>query len=470
MDVFVSIENFKSIQSTRLCIRKGVNILVGPNGSGKTCILSALMLLGDILRFGAARALARSGGAHRVYNRGRKYIGFTVTCEYGERTYKGRKCPFQVSWEIQVAQRGIEKVAAITHERLVLSLNQDGETCVVLDARINRREPQRGSRSVKLADMAHFRRDLFQSSYAETRRKSDMRKHIVDVIGSWIDAIKNNGDVSMLSGLSRLDYRIADLARRFLTLEEYRIVPDAARTATDQLQFARMATDGAGVGEVIYTLEKKHYHKMVEPERYYIPMEYSYHKGFPLPRLYRAGYLYARREDYWHRLSKVLAIINAELAEAVRPIEKVSAEVDPSTGRRRLVFWSTTDKFHAEEVSDGTMKWICILVSILVDDGPIYLLEEPENFLHPWMQQRLIQIMREEADRSERAFLLSSHSATILNATKPSELLIVSQSERGTHVREITNRTEIEQALAESNFGLGDLWVSGGIGGVPSNA
>jgi predicted ATPase len=133
------------------------------------------------------------------------------------------------------------------------------------------------------------------------------------------------------------------------------------------------------------------------------------------------------------------------------------------------VFKAERDTFYPQEVSDGTVKWLCILVSLFVPFSKVYLLEEPENFLHPWMQQRLISIMREQARQNKTIFLLASHSATVLNAALPEEILIVRQGSQGTEVSTVGDADSIRQVLAASQFHLGDLWVSGAIGGVPTH-
>ena len=85
------------------------------------------------------------------------------------------------------------------------------------------------------------------------------------------------------------------------------------------------------------------------------------------------------------------------------------------------------------------------------------------------MQQRLISIMREQAKRDSTIFLLSSHSSTILNSAYPEEILVVKHAENGTQISEISDIDAIREVLTESDFHLGDLWVSGAIGGTPSD-
>jgi predicted ATPase len=153
----------------------------------------------------------------------------------------------------------------------------------------------------------------------------------------------------------------------------------------------------------------------------------------------------------------------------VRPIDRVSVDIDRTNGRRFVVFKADTETFYPEEVSDGTVKWLCILVSLFVPFSRVYILEEPENFLHPWMQQRLIAIMRDQAKHNQTVFLVSSHSATILNGANPDEILLVKHGAEGTELSMLDDIGSIRELLSDSEFHIGDLWVSGAIGGVPTN-
>jgi hypothetical protein len=254
-------------------------------------------------------------------------------------------------------------------------------------------------------------------------------------------------------------------------LNEYSLVPDIARESTEQLPFAQMQPNGAGVSEVIHALEKKNYERIMLTSYYledYSEYELPRRSLFPYRHYfyaYRWRHIPPQKEE--EALSIALDNINAELAAAVKPIERVSVDTDPTNGRRFVIFRAGTNTFYPEEVSDGTIKWLCILVSIFVPYSAVYLLEEPENFLHPWMQQRLVEMMRERSRLSETIFLLASHSSTVLNSAFPDEVLVVASTNEGTKISEIEDKKEIEQVLAKSNFRLGDYWVSGALGGVP---
>ena len=116
MSARLTMRNYKSIRDAHIDLRPGLSILIGPNGSGKTCLLSALKFLRDVFRFGAARALARQGGARRVYHRGKSDMYFSLSSTFSERTFRRRQIPCKFNWEVTISQAGPEKIATIIHE------------------------------------------------------------------------------------------------------------------------------------------------------------------------------------------------------------------------------------------------------------------------------------------------------------------------------------------------------------------
>lgn len=66
-------------------------------------------------------------------------------------------------------------------------------------------------------------------------------------------------------------------------------------------------------------------------------------------------------------------------------------------------------------------------------------------------------------------FLMTTHSSTILNAANYDEITVVKSGNNGTMATHLSNDQEIRDMLEENEFGLGDLWVSGAIGGIPGD-
>jgi ABC-type lipoprotein export system ATPase subunit len=474
--VRLTVKNYKSIGHADLDLRSGLNVLIGPNGSGKTCLLSSLKFLRDAFRLGAAQALARQGGARRVYRHGCDAISFALAESYGQRIYHHGRVACSLSWGITVKQAAPESIATISNEALTIAPD-DNPGDPLFSIAISRKGPfQKASLTINLPPITHFGRDLFKfwdseySSQPKARVAEAFPKLLKQILGRVLD----EPDKSFLPALAASDPVLANIIDSFTLLNEYNIVPDVARASSEQLPFAQMAPNGAAVSLVVDALENERYHKLEQVQWLELDDDYRSQRYFmerhpPHYYGYRRYYSPYSQRMTSPSLPQALANINKELAAAVRPITHVTVATDPTNGKRFVVFKSGDEAFYPEEVSDGTVKWLCLLVSLFVPFSRVYLLEEPENFLHPWMQQRLIAVMREQAKQNGTIFFLSSHSATILNGAHPEEILIVTNGANGTELSAIEDLDDVREALRQSDFHVGDLWVSGAIGGVPTN-
>ncbi len=480
MSLTIRITNFKSIKDASLTLRKGLNILIGPNGSGKTCVMSSLKFVHNLFRFGAAQALARSGGRQRVYRRGKERISFSIDEDYEPRTCRRKKVACRLHWEVTIGQAGPEGIATVLTEKYSITALTRPHMTRLFSVEVDRARAGRAKTDIYLSEPRIFGRDLFSTwkqRYPGKKKKRLSESFNKVVPNNLRRYLKEYPDKSIFPSLAILDKTTHAILNQFLILNEYNILPDVARASTEQLPFATMDPDGGSVSEVIYALQNEHYHRLINPMetdfgdivRLDRSSHYPYYRSF-YPSIYyyrRASYMSSYRQA--SRFQSVLHNINAEVASAVHPISGVDIRIDPTSGRRFIVFKAGKYEFHPEEVFDGTVKWLCILVSLFVPVSRVYLLEEPENFLHPWMQQRLIEIMRDQARQNGTAFLLSSHSSTVLNAALPEEVLVVTQDDEGTHLTQLAQRDDIARVLSESDFQLGDLWVSGVLGGTPSH-
>lgn len=467
MEYKITIQNFKSIIHSEFEIKKGLNILIGPNGAGKTCVLYSLKFLRDIFQKGVGIAMAKGGGPSRIFHRGKKSIRFDLEMSYGEKTLKRKKYESRCYWSIIIEQKGTDKIATIVKETLLVDVITDTGLIPLFKFDANRSNFQKPKITFDINPDSG--KDLFNTQKNDHSRHT--KEELFGIIRGVLVGICNSqefkkvGERSVLTFLGDFDSSFFRLLRFFTSLNEYNIIPERARQATEQLPFARMNSNGFGISEVIEALEKKHFHRLDNDDLYDIDMEV-----LGIGRRFGYYYSYRGRYDFFEKrgvYDKSLDKINKELAAAVKPINKVSVEIDKTNGRRFVVFKSDKTQFYPDEVSDGTIKWLCILTSIYVGSSYIHLLEEPENFLHPWMQQKLIQIMRDQSRENGAIYVLTTHSTTLLNSAYPEEVITVEQRSKGTEVQRINSGKDIDDFLRSSNFGLGDLWVAGGIGAVP---
>jgi predicted ATPase len=121
----------------------------------------------------------------------------------------------------------------------------------------------------------------------------------------------------------------------------------------------------------------------------------------------------------------------------------------------------------ARRISDGTMRFLCLLV-VLTDPEPppIVLIEEPELGLHPDAIVALADLLRDAAERTQ--LIVTTHSEALVDkfGDTPEAVLVVDKAEPSeggsTYVRRL-DREDLKEWLEA--FSLGRLWRMGEIGG-----
>jgi predicted ATPase len=117
--------------------------------------------------------------------------------------------------------------------------------------------------------------------------------------------------------------------------------------------------------------------------------------------------------------------------------------------------WQTEDQF-----SDGTLRLMGLLWSVLDGTGPL-LLEEPELSLHPEVIRYIPQMIARIQQRLGRQVLISTHSSDLLRdeGIGLDEALLLDPGPEGTSVRLASSLKEIE-TLLEGGLSLADVVMS----------
>lgn len=115
-------------------------------------------------------------------------------------------------------------------------------------------------------------------------------------------------------------------------------------------------------------------------------------------------------------------------------------------------------------VSDGTLRWITLLVTLLNPDPPsLVCIEEPELGLHPDMIPELGKLLIEASEHMQ--LVVTTHSDRLIEAlTDTPEAVIVCEKENGA-----SKFRRLDQGLLSSwlkEYSLGELWTKGQLGGT----
>lgn len=116
------------------------------------------------------------------------------------------------------------------------------------------------------------------------------------------------------------------------------------------------------------------------------------------------------------------------------------------------LFFSKSDKINwrsAENWGLGLQDLLVILYFALEPKASIVLIEEPENHLHPELQRRLLQFLKEETS-DDKQFFLSTHSNIFLDSTYVDRIFHTSIVEDKLLLDDATSRTKIMNDLGYS--------------------
>jgi predicted ATPase len=119
--------------------------------------------------------------------------------------------------------------------------------------------------------------------------------------------------------------------------------------------------------------------------------------------------------------------------------------------------------FYPHQLSDGTLRYICLASLLLQPDPPTTLIiDEPELGLHPLVIKLLASLLHEASQRAQ--LIVSTQSSQLLDEFSPQDIIAVNHRDgESEFVR------QKEQALHEwlSDYTLGQLWEKNGLGGMP---
>ena len=117
----------------------------------------------------------------------------------------------------------------------------------------------------------------------------------------------------------------------------------------------------------------------------------------------------------------------------------------------------------ASRLSDGTLRYLCLLAILLhPTPPPLICLEEPELGLHPDAVVAVGKLIKEASTRTQ--LIITTHSQILLDtlSESPEDVVVCSKRDGATHMQ----RLDAEQlAVWLKDYSLGTLWNSGQLGG-----
>lgn len=403
----IRIANFKSLKDIEVR-PSGLTALVGPNNAGKTNFALAMKFLSEVHQYGLEKAVVRAGGieniAFRRVRRSRSPIAFDVQACWSSPSVGSR-----VSESLEVLGPLAQAVARLGF-RHRFACEARGGAGLPAGFQV----PQETFE----VDVA-FRQDRTIKGLPDrlayvVRRDSDGRT-TASINGG------RSGRPKLPMGLAlRLAPTRASLGAKAPDIEKERLflshplVQDAfMRVLVDLLAGIRVFRFSSGSAR-----------RPGAPT----PNPVLGEESNSLPSV--IDWLRRKDRKQWQK------VLNA-MRDIVPGLEDIIIEVLPS---KTLGLFFAEKGFgrpwRADEVSDGTMHALSILVAAADPRVSALLIEEPENSLHPWILEQLIKTLRQLAEK--KTVILTTQSPVVVDLLHPSETWIVSRRKGATRIRQLT--------------------------------
>ena len=175
-----------------------------------------------------------------------------------------------------------------------------------------------------------------------------------------------------------------------------------------------------------------------------------------------ASFLYIlqqTQEEYYTRIVKTTRLVIPFFKDFV-------LEPNPLNPENIRLEWNdvfSEKTFTANELSDGSLRFICMATLLLQKNLPkLILLDEPELGLHPSAITILAGLLRKASIRSQ--VIVSTQSVSLVNEFDAEDIIVVEKKEAETVFKRLDTE-KLELWLEE--YSLGDLWDKNIIGGKP---
>lgn len=116
----------------------------------------------------------------------------------------------------------------------------------------------------------------------------------------------------------------------------------------------------------------------------------------------------------------------------------------------------------SEEISDGTIQSLTLLVATFDPRIPLLVIEEPENSVHPWALRNLVEAFRRASETKQ--ILLTTHSPILIDQLQPDEIWVVQRPDRETRVDPLLSLDPgLKEAWGQGRFTLSEYLDSGAV-------
>lgn len=443
----IKVNGFKSLNEFELKLNKGLNILVGPNGSGKTNIILFFEFLSLLCNEQVANAVSKIGGAGTIFRKNssdefEKEISFIVS---GTKKFKKSFIKYEYSAcisntqnfdNIYYSNQGIKVKTINSFEDVNESDNWDFVLDLNTDIK-NNIKIEKFSISSKAVKSVKF---LIREDNKTKSIKNQIDENLINKI---LEKKSVNQNVILPLLFQILEEKALYILNDLRGGESFNIVPSKVKEYEDAANPPGIKKDGSGLASTLYAIKHEKIKDNFSDLPFFIFTEFGNSKY---------------NKETLNRIIDHLQLAN-------NTIKHLDVNNDPFDNRLVLKITINTGDYESilplSAMSDGTIKWLTLITAILTSES-IFSIEEPENFLHPWMQAEIVRIMRNhlEDKKEESCIIMTTHSESLLNYSEPRELILVEFFNGRTNAHRVPDIDLIKSEISNSGLGLGHFYFS----------
>lgn len=390
------VQNYKSLRGVRV-EPPALSVIVGANASGKSNFADSLDFVSEVYRHGLEVAIARKGGyeniAFRRMRRSKGAIAIDLMIEVsGSEASRGFPADLQIpslryqhSFSFQAKGYSIRADFQVVSECLrIFGLGKHGWLPMVDVTRDQ-------DNAIRLA-----RPPANGAAFAHDARSQRYFDRILD--------------------FSDLKY----LAEKRQTLSSTELFT----TSVGRYTFGLHAFIAAASGIRVFQLNS------ASARAFGVPT--------PRPEMEASGSNLPAVVDLLQRTSPADWQLVMEAMRSILP-GLTAISVDYTSNRTLGLFFEEEGVGRAwsvDEVSDGTIQTLALLVSIFDSRYSALLLEEPENSVHPWIIRNVMDACK-QASRSKQ-IVVTTHSPIVMNSVAPDQLYVMWRDRGESHLQPLT--------------------------------